>query len=104
MVEIPSIDLIKMFISLVFIPLSYNLLKLKNWSRVLLLILNTLTALIISVVNLLLLLVLHREKAVELFREMYPHFTTVAFMVFNGSYLFLRFSYFLHLPQSKGAV
>lgn len=103
LIKIPNIDFIKMFINLAFILLSYNLLELKNWSRVLLLIINTIMALIISIFDLLMLFTLRWEKVAELFKKMYPHFTTMAFIAFLMSNIyFYAFLIFFTRPKVKG--
>lgn len=102
LLKMPNIDLIKILIGFAFIFLSYNLLKLKNWSRVLLLILNGVVVLIVTIAAGIILFGLPWKEVVEIFKKIYPHFTIIAFIMFLVAHIyFYGFLIFFTRPRVK---
>lgn len=93
-------DLMIILISLLYIFLSFNLLKLKNWSRVSLLILNAIVAVLITISDLLILFGLPLEEATKIFREVYPYFTPLAF-IFLLIFHFYIYGFLIFFTRAK---
>ena len=80
-----NVNLISIIFGLIFIFLYYNLLQLKNWSRILLLILNGMVVILLIIIDIIALSLPFR-MSLAVYREMCPTFPfliSILFLIFN---------------------
>lgn len=101
LLKVPNADLVRILISLIYIFLSYSLLRLKNWSRILLLIFNSIIVLLVTL-SYIILFFLPWEKTWEIFKQEFPQFTVLglAFFALLTIYLY-GFLIFFTRPKVK---
>ncbi len=98
--NIQNLNLFLLFIGLIFIFLSYNLLRLKNWSRTLLLRVNIITAFAMTIVVVLILFILPIKDIIgEFKRRGYFLYTSILFSI---TFIYTcSFIYFFTRPKVK---
>ena len=102
LLKIPNANLVSMFICFFYIFLNYKLLKLKNWSRVLLLITNGISAFFITIAIVITLFGLPAKEITEGFKKSYPNDTIFGFILFLIANIYVYgFIFFFLRPKVK---
>jgi hypothetical protein len=101
LLKLPNADLVRILLSFMYIFLSYSLLRLKNWSRIMLLIFNS-TIVFLLTLAYIISFFLPWEKTWEIFKQEFPQFTVLglAFFVLLSIY-FYGFVIFFTRPKVK---
>lgn len=94
-----KVDLIATVISLIFIFSYYNLLKLKNWSRILLLISNGIMALLSTITNIIA-LSLPFKTSFEIYKQICPLAPILAFILFLISSIYY-YGFLIYFTRSS---